>query len=312
MSRAHEAELSLSATVLGIPFRLVTNSLPILEMARATYAPADAGETPHPRLQVRVLVTSEREGRPLRPPIVALPEWHRLELDLFGGVARADAIRGEAEARVSNTAAGALGFREWVLDHLVLFLVTNADRIPLHVAGVVRHGKALLLAGPSGRGKSSLTYAAMNEGWQVLADDAVYLQRRPERRLWSIARDIHLPRHASRHFPELAHASELVRADGRAKIAVPVPSSARAPIPWSGSVALCLLGEASGGGRPERVPDAVANDEMRATLQGGFSRFADAMDACTPWLTEGGCWRLPRAAAPRELARRLDELLADG
>jgi hypothetical protein len=37
----------------------------------------------------------------------------------------------------------------------------------------VRAGQAALLLGPSGRGKSSLAYAASRHGWELLADDLV-------------------------------------------------------------------------------------------------------------------------------------------
>lgn len=304
--------MTTSFSVLGVPFRLETNSPEILELAGATYEPVrDAAASAPPTLAVRILAAPEQGGRPLRPPIVGLPEWHRLELDLGAGTGRADALRGEAEARISRDAVRAPGFREWVLDHLVLFLVTNVDRTPLHVGGIVRHGKALLLAGPSGRGKSSLTYAAMLDGCQVLADDAVYLEKRAGRRLWAVARDIHLPVEATRHFPELVGAPRHVRADGRTKIAVPVPPPARAAVPWTGPVGLCFLGDADAPGRPERLARAAAEREMREALQGGFTRFERAAEDCVPTLIEGGCWRLPVTAAPRELVRRLDDMFSE-
>jgi hypothetical protein len=46
----------------------------------------------------------------------------------------------------------------------------------LHASGVVLHGKALLIAGPPGAGKSSLAAALVRAGAQLLSDDAVALQ----------------------------------------------------------------------------------------------------------------------------------------
>jgi hypothetical protein len=249
---------------------------------------------------------------PPREPAVHLPERHRLELRWSDGEARADAVSGEAWARIARSAAGVQGFRESVLDHLALFLVTNRDRHPLHAAGIVRDGKAVLLIGSSGLGKSSLTYAAMRAGWQVLADDAVYVQRTTERRLWGVPRRIHLPPESVRHFPELEGAPIERRPDGRRKIGVEIPAASRARAPWAGEVGLCLLTRSPAHRMPERISQAVAADEMRATLQGGFGRFAETLDDCVASLTsEEACWRLPVTVEPHELARRVDQLFGD-
>lgn len=51
--------------------------------------------------------------------------------------------------------------------------------LPLHASAVVVDGGALLFLGPSGAGKS--TIRRLLEGWAApLADDAVFLRRRPE------------------------------------------------------------------------------------------------------------------------------------
>ena len=47
----------------------------------------------------------------------------------------------------------------------------------LHATGVVRHGWAALLAGPSGSGKSDLALRLIDRGWRLLADDYVELAR---------------------------------------------------------------------------------------------------------------------------------------
>ena len=145
---------------------------------------------------------------------------------------------------------------------------------------------------------------------QVLADDAIYLQRDPTRALWAIPRSIHLPRDATRHFPETESAPDVRRADGRLKIAIGIPRAARAPVPWKGAVGLCLLDRTTHGDGPVRVTSANAVAEMRKTLQGGFERFSHVMDECVESLVEGGCWRLPVGAEPHELVRRLDEMFA--
>jgi hypothetical protein len=50
----------------------------------------------------------------------------------------------------------------------------------------------MILAGPSGTGKSCLAYAARRAGWPVLSDDIVYVQLRPTLAVWGLPQPIHL------------------------------------------------------------------------------------------------------------------------
>lgn len=310
-SNARVFESSLVVSILGVPVAFETDSADILKAIRAAYDPADIMHPLPPRGSLRVRLVAAPDLAPIdsRDLHVQLPERNRLVLRWSDGEARADAVRGEAVAHLRSGAADAAGFRERVLDHLALFLVTHLDRHPLHAAGIERDGRAVLIVGSSGLGKSSLTYAAMRAGWKVLADDAVYVQRGPHRRLWGVPRRIHLPPEAVHHFPELEGASLERRPDGRLKIGVEIPASSRARIPWSEGVGFCLLSRSSAHRAPERVSRAVATDEMRATLQGGFGRFAESLDDCVASLgTEEAYWRLPVTVEPDELARHLGDL----
>lgn len=47
----------------------------------------------------------------------------------------------------------------------------------LHAAAFGRHGRALVLPAPSGRGKSTLFRHAASRGWELLSDDLVWLGR---------------------------------------------------------------------------------------------------------------------------------------
>jgi hypothetical protein len=310
-ARALLPESALVVSILGIPVAFETKSADVLAAIRSAYEDADI--LPSPPLgrgpRVRVEVTPDVETIGTGELVVHLPERNRLVLRWAGGEARADAERGEALARVRPEAADGAGFRERVLDHLALFLVTHLDRHPLHAAGIEKEGRAVLLVGPSGLGKSSLTYAAMRAGWRVLADDAVYVQRAPHRTLWGLPRRIHLPPEAVRHFPELEGTPLERRPDGRLKIAAAIPASSRAHVPWTGDVACCLLSRSPAHRTPERVSWDVAAAEMRTTMQGGFGRFADSLRDCVASLGSAvGHWRLPVTAEPSELARRLDDL----
>ena len=74
----------------------------------------------------------------------------------------------------------------------------------------------ILLAGPSGSGKSSLTLAAQFQGLEVLSEDTIYVQLDPHLRIWGWPGAIHLD---SADAPPGAFPQRL--RGGRAKSAIP-------------------------------------------------------------------------------------------
>jgi hypothetical protein len=63
----------------------------------------------------------------------------------------------------------------WVMGHLL----AARDRYLLHAAAVGREGAALLVLGASGQGKSTVCYAALDDGWRILSDDHVAIRTGP-------------------------------------------------------------------------------------------------------------------------------------
>jgi hypothetical protein len=49
--------------------------------------------------------------------------------------------------------------------------------LPIHASCVVRNGRGVIISGESGVGKSTLAMACIQHGFQLLADDAVFLRR---------------------------------------------------------------------------------------------------------------------------------------
>ncbi|MHB0875047.1 MAG: HPr kinase/phosphorylase [Anaerolineae bacterium] len=119
-------------------------------------------------------------------------------------------------------AADAPALRHQVLECLALLLATRHDRTPLHAGAVVARGTAVLLAGRSLAGKSTLTYACLRQGMRLLADDVVYVSRRGGLRLWGQPSAVHLLPDAANIFPELADTTPRVQANGKVKITVDV------------------------------------------------------------------------------------------
>jgi hypothetical protein len=110
--------------------------------------------------------------------------------------------------------------RQNVLQLLALLLVTQHDRVPLHAGAIIHDGLAILLAGPSTAGKSTLCYACLRDGFQLLAEDAVYVSREPDVRLWGLGGKIHLLPDAVRFFPELADVPARNQPNGKFKLTI--------------------------------------------------------------------------------------------
>jgi hypothetical protein len=63
-----------------------------------------------------------------------------------------------------------------VLHHVLSQLLSLSGRLVAHAAAVGQGGKAVLLLGDSGRGKSTSAYIASLAGWALLSDDLVALR----------------------------------------------------------------------------------------------------------------------------------------
>ena len=103
----------------------------------------------------------------------------------------------------------------------------------VHAAGAVDpSGRAILLAGDSGEGKSTLVYALARAGWPILGDDGVVLEVRGAE---TVAHAWRAPVLVSRDlafaFPELAAADVRARPnDSRRRIAMSVTTARQARV----------------------------------------------------------------------------------
>lgn len=115
---------------------------------------------------------------PDRPPDVEVPglrlwiEGGALVAAARGAVATVAAREMAVRGRVEDVATG---FRTLAFPALAQLLVPEGVFL-LHAAAVARAGGALLVVGGSGRGKSTLALAALELGWDVLADDVAVVR----------------------------------------------------------------------------------------------------------------------------------------
>jgi len=305
---------STTYPVLGIPVRYESDSAEVLQVAEEAFggwrgAPVSAEWAGADPVAVRIHLTLGHElaGPPAKVR-VRLREPGGLSLRAPGLRAFADVGRRRAVARVTT---GMLKhrahFRYAVLEAMTLFILTRLDREPIHAAAVVRGGTALLLAGPGGVGKSTLTYAARRAGLGVLSEDCVFLQEAPAPRVWGFPGFVHLHPDAVRWFPELAGTSALIRNNGDLKLAV----RSEGPVVGVERAGICLLARGPVPGI-QRLPAAEIERALVENLEEGFDLFAGSIGPRVRRLAEHGGWRLTLPASPADavpmLARMLDAL----
>jgi hypothetical protein len=207
---------------LGFAFEIVTNSQAILDAAGESWRhtlPGDGG----PPLQLRIGVTAGISG--ICPPApVARGQQHLVSLvadaqnqaicDLNSGFAfgwlTEDALQNRSYARYH------------FLEAVALILISTSYATPIHAACISRHGRGMLLCGPSGTGKSTLAYACARRGFVFTSDDSSYLRHHSsDLRVVGNSHQVRFRPSAKDLFPELRGRSITPRAEGKPSIEVP-------------------------------------------------------------------------------------------
>ena len=310
--RLAPARLFVSATfpVLGLSLRVESNSPRVIAAAEQAFGPPSPVDRGARGARVRVRVRPARAGDERGPVSHGVPRRNLLLLSSPGCSGYADTVLGEAMVEVGE---GLLDdrqhFRSGVLEALALFLLARMDRDPLHAAAVARGGTALLLAGRSGVGKSTLVYAAARAGLRVLSEDAVYLQLDPLR-VWGMPRFVHLMPEAARFFPELSAVRPRLLFNGKTKLAMDLRTLS--PAPGGPAVAeragICLLARGRTPG-VERVDAREAVEALTAAPEAGFDLFADSVGARIARVAAQGAWRVTLPPHPADAVPMLHELL---
>jgi hypothetical protein len=93
---------------------------------------------------------------------------------------------------------------------------------PIHAACVAIEGRGVLLCGDSGAGKTSLSYACAQSGWQFVADDTSYLLAgEASRRVIGNCHHVRFRPSAAALFPEIADEPITPRILGKPSIQLP-------------------------------------------------------------------------------------------
>jgi hypothetical protein len=305
--------------VLGVPVLYQSNSAEVITCVEDAFhgwknlAPETSLRSSE-RPTVRIILQEPFEFQPDGVSLIhRLPDAERLLMSTGRDLACADTARQDAIAYVTRAALERPEeFRYSILESLTLFLVTALDRQPVHAGAVLQRGSALLLSGPSGVGKSTLCYAALRAGLQVLSDEAVYVQQRPRMRIWGLPGRIRLEPGARAQFAELVDAIVRRQPNGKDKVVVRVSSSGGIPVrPVAERAGICLLRRGE-----ECALRKIGVDELERhmldQMESGFDLFADTVRPLLRDIGRMGAWELtlstsPQAAVPL-LLQALQEL----
>jgi hypothetical protein len=303
--------------VLGIRTRFESNAPVVVDIATEGLGAwtqvldgepaADVGP-----VTVRIVLDEALGDAAHRRLTYRMPDAERLLIGGPGVVATADIARLQSVAHVAPALVhDREHFRYAVLEALAMFHLTVLDRQPIHAAGLERDGHAVLLVGPAGVGKSSLTYAGMREGCRLLAEDMVWVQLRDRFAIWGLATRMQLPVGATAFFPELRQLRPLVMSSGEEKLVVPVGAERAVDRGRVDRVSVCLLSRR--GGRAAVLEPATPAEIATALsdLETGFDLFRETIGPAIDRLSRSPGWRLSLTDDPRDAIPELHRLFRE-
>jgi hypothetical protein len=300
--------------VLGIPVRFATNDRAILDQVEEVFGHWRGGEpgsaVPSAGADIRLFLHDGDEGSADEPTLTfRAPDPLRWMVHTPGSFGLADLERRVGVAYVTRALVeDRPRFRVSILQFLVFIIITIEDRTPIHAAMIGRGDAALLLAGPAGSGKSTLAYAASKAGFDVLSDDAAYIQLEP-RRVWGGGASVLLLGDAAARWPEFAGMETALFPTGKRKTIVRAGSVGSRP--WVTRAGVCLLDRAGG---PVKVT-RIGAEEIRPVIvhdpAGAGGRFGARLEQSADWLSAHGGWRMSLSSDPGDAIPHLQKMLRE-
>ena len=149
------------------------------------------------------------QERPFYTPLVGeaiyFPECDELYLD-YGG--RVRALCRPAEGRCTLSLLEPELDQLWLATHPLLTIpfiemLKRRGKFNVHAAAFARHGRALLLPGTTGAGKSTLTVCLLRAGFDFLGDDMAFLEDSSRLRVLAFPENIDVTETTATFFAEL-------------------------------------------------------------------------------------------------------------
>lgn len=315
-----EAPLQVTFTILGQPLRFHTNSEALLQAAHLAFGRFPAASDPDQRpLLIRLLVHPTPAGLPAAHDPLYRLQGHLLYLSCgAANTAVADLQHGFAMGFLTPELAADLEFVRYVFIECLGYSMCAAARqmIPLHAGGVVRHGRAFILAGASGAGKSTLSLAALEHGYHLLTENTVFVKPSPtssEPELWGAPWKLHLLDDSRRFFPALEQAHPELQVNGRRKWIIDIEEYRPGALAYRARPgAVLFLQRRVGGAGARLVPlsKAAALERMEVVYP-YWNGWTPAMQAALETLAAGPAYLLENPGDPHQALPLLDQLAAE-
>ena len=328
-------------TLFGVPLLIETNSAYVADLAADLFMPSaalleidesavdtDAASAGPPPMRFRIIVEPDRDGDPSATRNWRYPDADHCLAFGAGAFASLDLVASSGalfvEERVVRERDGeALAYG--LLHGMILMLPTRRDRHPVHAAALRVGDRALILQGRSGAGKSTLCYLASRAGIEVLADDAIRIQRTPSLRVWGGAGNrsdalgnalhIHVRPDVRERYAELRDYDALaLRNTGVLKYVVPIARQMQAARPpFVSRVRVCLIASERRSGPITCEP--ISEDEIVETILSAPESWSDyhpaGREPAVRAIAQGGGWRLTLSSDPEAALPFLRDMLSE-
>jgi hypothetical protein len=288
-----------STAVLGIGVGFASDSPQAVKAARAVFPNRNDHDTLSPEPPVYIVLAADQAGR--APAEISQIRGKQLHIVRDGIEMQADGERGRASCSFSLDVIDSELFRE-AISTIVLFLVAQRGRIPVHASAIVIGDRAYVLAGRSGAGKSALALAGNLAGLPVVAEDTVFVQLDPSFRIWGLADHIHV---FEKDAPPGIPGHVRLRS-GRLKRALSIGDVRQS----ADKAALCVLAR----GDRIRLEPLPPDDAVRALideLEPGYDFYGTRMDKAIRAIAVGGCWKLTLSHDPNAAISALTDGFRD-
>jgi hypothetical protein len=252
---------------MGYPLDLATNSQDILASADRIWAQFPAGGSHRQAATLRVIV----ENRDARvPPLPSMPRGQNHLVSFVHGpdnFAVCDLVGSFTFTCLTQDVARDAAYVRYHFLEPAAYLMIDARHLsPVHASCVALDGRAVLLCGDSGAGKTSLAYACTRKGWTYLSDDATHIVRgRTDRAVVGRPYRIRFRESARRLFPELNRFTPERRPNGKLDIEVDTSALDIAVTLESNATHLVFLNRTNEGNRATLAP--FARTEAARRLQ---------------------------------------------
>jgi hypothetical protein len=212
------ARYSMMLGLAGRVCLFCTDSPRLMELASEFFSPCPAEKAQRPRAAITLLVRSRRGASSIasdHPVFRGRNEFVHADYGRDGSV-WFDLKSREVAGVLSDEIIADEGFsRRAILAVIAGVLAPSLGVIALHAGCVVRDGRAILLAAPSGTGKSTISLALALRGWSLLSDDWTFVSdAQSGLGVWGMQTSIKLLPDARVYFPELSALSPALSLNG--------------------------------------------------------------------------------------------------